>query len=141
METQYYTLIEKQDFLDKINKDGFLEYSNHFENYYGTPREFVMKSLEEKDVLLEIDVNGGLNVKESFPEAVLVMITPPSVEEVRKRLIARNTESIEKIDLRMQRIDYELGKSNLYDYSVINDDLLTAVKDVEKIIEKEKNKN
>ena len=100
-----------------------------------------MKSLEEKDVLLEIDVNGGLNVKESFPEAVLVMITPPSVEEVRKRLIARNTESIEKIDLRMQRIDYELGKSNLYDYSVVNDDLLTAVKDVEKIIKKEKNKN
>ena len=136
-----YFFIEKQTFLDKIDKNGFLEYSNHFENYYGTPREFVMKSLEEKDVLLEIDVNGGLNVKESFPEAVLVMITPPSVEEVRKRLIARNTESIEKIDLRMQRIDYELGKSNLYDYSVVNDDLLTAVKDVEKIIEKEKNKN
>ena len=136
-----YFFIEKQTFLDKIDKNGFLEYSNHFENYYGTPREFVMKSLEEKDVLLEIDVNGGLNVKESFPEAVLVMITPPSVEEVRKRLIARNTESVEKIDLRMQRIDYELGKSNLYDYSVVNDDLLTAVKDVEKIIEKEKNKN
>lgn len=136
-----YFFIEKQDFLDKIDKNGFLEYSNHFENYYGTPREFVMKSLEEKDVLLEIDVNGGLNVKESFPEAVLVMITPPSIEEVRKRLIARNTESIEKIDLRMQRIDYELGKSNLYDYSVINDDLLTAVEDVEKIIKKEKNKN
>ena len=133
-----YFFIDKQDFLNKIDKNGFLEYSEHFENYYGTPREFVMKSLEKNDVLLEIDVNGGLKVKESFPEAVLVMITPPSVEEIRNRLIARNTETIEKIDLRMQRIDYELGKSSLYDYTVVNDKLLTAVEDVEKIIKKEK---
>ncbi len=135
-----YFFIEKQDFKDKIQNDGFLEYSEHFENYYGTPKDFVLNSLENSDVLLEIDVNGGLNVKKSFPEAVLVMVAPPSIEEIRNRLIKRQTESIEKINLRMERIGYELEKSKDYDYTVINDELKTAVQDIEKIIEKEKNK-
>ena len=90
-------------------------------------------------MLLEIDVNGGLNVKNNNKDAVLIMIVPPSLEEVKKRLIARGTETLDKINLRMQRIDYELGKSDLYDYTVINDDLLDAVKEVEEIIKKEKN--
>ena len=89
---------------------------------------------------MEIDVNGGLNVKESFPEAVLIMITPPSLQEIRHRLITRGTESNKKIDLRMQRIDYELGKSDLYDYTVVNDDLQEAILEIENIIKEEKNR-
>ena len=135
-----YFFIEKSAFKKKIEEEGFLEYSNHFENYYGTPKDFVMEQLKEKDVLLEIDVNGGLEVKKSCPDALLIMIAPPSLEEVEKRLIKRSTESIEEIKLRMQRIDYELEKSNLYDYTVINDKLDQAIIDVEKIINKEKNR-
>ena len=133
-----YFFISKEDFLQKINKDGFLEYSNHFENYYGTPKDFVLDKLKTNDVLLEIDVNGGLNVKQSYKDAILIMITPPSLEELRNRLIKRGTESLEKIDLRLSRIDYELSKKEQYDYQVVNDDLETAIKTVEDIINKEK---
>lgn len=134
-----YFFIGKDEFLSKVEKDGFLEFSNHFENYYGTPKDFVLDKLATNDVLLEIDVNGGLNVKKSYPKALLIMITPPSLEELEKRLVNRRTESLEKIKLRMQRIDYELEKSNLYDYTIVNDDLESAIERVEQIIEKEKN--
>ncbi len=135
-----YFFLDKSEFERMIEDNGFLEYSNHFENYYGTPRDFVMENLKEHDVLLEIDVNGGLNVRESFPEAVLIMTAPPSKEEVRKRLINRHTESPDKIDLRINRMEYELGKSELYDYVVVNDELNRAVEEIEEIIIKEKNK-
>lgn len=135
-----YFFIDKADFSSKIEKDGFIEYSEHFENYYGTPKDFVLDSLKEKDVLLEIDVNGGLDVKKSFPEAVLIMITPPSIAEIKSRLIKRDTESLEKIELRMQRIEYELDKKESYDYSVVNDKLEQAIIDIEEIIKNEKNK-
>jgi len=135
-----YFFIDKKSFIEKIDNKGFLEYSEHFENYYGTPKDFVMKSLESKDVLLEIDVNGGLEVKNSYPEAVLIMVAPPSCEEIKNRLIKRNTETLEKIELRMQRIDYELDKKKFYDYTVINDNLDEAILDIENIINNEKNK-
>ncbi len=135
-----YFFISKTDFLEKVNNNGFLEYSNHFENYYGTPKDFVLNKLETNDVLLEIDVNGGLNVKKTFPEAVLIMVTPPSIEEIEKRLINRNSEALEKIKLRMERIEYELSKKELYDYVVVNDDLIQAIYEIEEIIKKEKNK-
>lgn len=135
-----YFFISKTEFKEKIEHDGFLEYSEHFENFYGTPKDFVLDRLEKNNVILEIDVNGGLEVKKSFPEAVLVMITPPSLEEIRNRLIKRSTESIEKIELRMKRIGYELDKEKLYDYSVVNDDLEQAVSRIEEIIRIEKNK-
>ncbi|MBE7083765.1 MAG: guanylate kinase [Clostridiales bacterium] len=135
-----YFFIEKSEFKNKVEQGGFLEYSEHFENFYGTPKQFVLNTLENKDVLLEIDVNGGLEVKKNFPDAVLIMLLPPSLEEVRNRLIKRDTESLAKINLRMDRIDYELSKKELYDYNVVNDDLKTAIKEVEKIIYQEKNK-
>ncbi len=135
-----YFFINKDEFKDKIENGGFLEYSEHFDNYYGTPKDFVLRKLEKSDVLLEIDVNGGLEVKKSYPSAVLIMITPPSKEEIRNRLLKRSTESIEKINLRMSRIEYELEKQSFYDYAVINDDLDKALSDVEQIIKQEKNK-
>lgn len=133
-----YFFITKDAFKDKISRGGFLEYSEHFENFYGTPRAFVEQSLKKGDVLLEIDVNGGLEVKKNFNDAVLIMLTPPSKEEIKNRLLKRSTESEEKINLRMQRIDYELSKVSLYDYSVVNDELERALEEVQNIIKKEK---
>ena len=135
-----YFFIKKENFLKTVNEDGFLEYSNHFENYYGTPKQFVFDKLKTKDVLLEIDVNGGLNVKKSFNDAILIMITPPSIEELKNRLIKRGTESLEKIEMRISRLEYELSKKDDYDYQVVNDDLDTAIKRIEQIIMIEKNK-
>lgn len=135
-----YFFISKEEFIKKADNGGFLEFSEHFGNYYGTPKDFVLKNLEEKDVLLEIDVNGGLDVKKNFPQAVLIMLVPPSRDEILNRLVKRNTESIEKIEQRMDRIDYELGKEDLYDYVVVNDRVENAVKNIEDILLKEKNK-
>ena len=129
-----YFFISKDEFLDKIKKDGFVEYSEHFGNFYGTPKDFVLDKLKSNHVLLEIDVNGGLEVKKNFPDAVLIMIAPPSLEEVRRRLVGRNTETAEQIDSRLERIEYELEKKNQYDFVVVNDVLMTAVEEIEKII-------
>lgn len=129
-----YFFIDKQSFLDKIKSNGFIEYSEHFENFYGTPKDFVENTLKEKHVLLEIDVNGGLEVKKNFPDALLIMVAPPSIDELRRRLIGRNTESLEKINIRMQRLDYELGVKDKYDFVVVNDKLDDAVGEIEKII-------
>ena len=135
-----YFFIEKKDFEKQIQENGFLEYSEHFENFYGTPKAFVENKLQNSDVLLEIDVNGGLEVKKNFPSALLIMLLPPSVGEIKRRLLKRSTESEEKIKMRMSRIDYEIGKQGEYDYAVINDELETAYEDVLKIINSEKNK-
>ena len=141
MHGKEYFFISHEEFKKRIESKGFLEYSEHFENFYGTPKDFVLEKLQSKDVILEIDVNGGLEVKKNFPQALLIMIEPPSKEEVRKRLIKRNTESKEKIELRLERMDYELAKKEMYDYSVINDDLNDTVSKIIEIINKEKNED
>ena len=134
-----YFFITKDKFDQLVKEDGFLEYSNHFENCYGTPKQFVYEQLKQKDVLLEIDVNGGLNIKKQYPQTLLIMVLPPSIEEIKNRLIKRSTESIEKIELRMQRIKYELEKQDQYDFAVVNDDLTTAVEKIEQYIYNQKN--
>lgn len=118
-----YFFISKEEFLKAIEENGFLEYSNHFENYYGTPRAFVEKQLETHDVILEIEVNGALQVKESYPDAILIMILPPDVDALRSRLIGRGTESPHEIERRISRMEYELSKKDLYDYAIVNDNL------------------
>ena len=135
-----YFFTTREDFDNKISQNGFLEYSNHFDNFYGTPKLFVKDKLENNDVLLEIDVNGGLQVKNNFPDAVLIMLLPPNKEELTRRLVERNTETEDKIKARLLRLDYEMEMERLYDYSVVNDDLETAVTEIESIIEKEKNR-
>lgn len=131
-----YFFISKETFLKMIDEGGFLEYSNHFENYYGTPRFFVEQKLEEdKDVILEIDVDGAANVKKQFPDALLLMITPPSREELVRRLKLRGTEDEVLIEQRLRRADYEMSRSNFYDYTVINDDLEQTVENILKIVE------
>ena len=136
-----YFFTDRQSFENLISKGGFLEYSEHFSNYYGTPKAFVESKLEICDVLLEIEVDGALQVKAAHPEAVLIMILPPNEEELRARLEKRGTESKEKIAERLKRTEYELSKKGLYDYTVINDDLNAAVAEIENIINQEKVKN
>lgn len=139
-EGEAYFFVSKEEFSDLIENNGLLEYSNHFGNFYGTPRKFVEDKLKDSDVLLEIEVDGALQVKKSHPEAVLIMLLPPSVEELRSRLIKRGSESAAKIEERISRMDYELSKKDSYDYCVINDDLDETVGKIERIIQNERGK-
>ena len=131
-----YYFLSKEEFLRRIDEKDFLEYDEHFGNYYGTPESFVREQLKEKTVILEIDVVGALNAKKAFPDCVLVMISPPSLEELKRRLIGRGTETAEQIEGRLARIEYELAKQDEYDYVIINDVLEDAVAQLERIIDK-----
>ena len=132
-----YFFLTKERFEEKLAQGGFLEYSQHFDNYYGTPKAFVEEKLKAGDVILEIDVDGALAVKSAKPDAVLVMIAPPDKATLHSRLKGRGTEDDEVIERRLARADYELSKSELYDYVVVNDDLEAAVEKVIQILEKE----
>ena len=130
-----YYFLTKEEFLKRIKEDDFLEYDEHFGNYYGTPKSFVRETLKEKSVILEIDVKGGLNAKKAFPDCVLVMIAPPSVEELKNRLTGRGTETPEEIENRLKRLDYELSQKEFYDVTIVNDDLEKAIKELSDIVD------
>lgn len=136
-EGESYFFISGDKFKEMLADGGFLEYSEHFDNFYGTPKKFVEERLKEGDVILEIEVDGALNVKKVMPDAVLVMIAPPDRQTLYARLRGRGSESESEISRRLDRADYELSKAPQYDYVIINDDLATAVDEVEKILEKE----
>ena len=136
-----YFFISEEEFLKQITLNGFLEYSNHFGNYYGTPRAFVEHQLKEQDVILEIEPNGAFQVKNSHPEAILVMILPPDASVLRSRLKGRATENDEQIEMRIKRAEYELSKRELYDYAIVNDDLDECVKKLHNLIQKLKGAN
>lgn len=133
-----YFFVSRQRFEEMIQGGELLEYSAHFENYYGTPRAFVEEKLKTGDVILEIDVNGALSVKKSHPSAVLIMIVPPSLEELSRRLRSRGTESEEKIAVRTARAQFELSKRDKYDYCVVNDEVDRAAERILDIIRKHK---
>ena len=130
-----YFFLTKEEFLRRIAEDDFLEYDEHFGNYYGTPKSFVLEMLKTKSVILEIDVVGALNTKKAIPESVLIMIAPPSVEELKRRLVGRGTETEEAIKNRLSRLEYELSQQDKYDYVVVNDDLEKALQEIENILD------
>lgn len=133
-----YFFITKEDFKDKIKNEEFLEYNYYNENYYGTSKKNVLDKINSGiDVFMEVDVNGAHNIKKMFPDAILIYIAPPSIEELKRRLINRGTESIEKINQRLEIADKELKEIDFYDYVVINDDIDKATDEVRKIIRKE----
>ena len=134
---KHYFFISHEEFERRIREDDFLEYDEHFGNYYGTPKSFVTETLKSKSVILEIDVVGALNAKKTYPDCVLVMIVPPSVEELKKRLLGRGTEGKDEIENRLARLEYELSQKDKYDYIIVNDDLETAIADVSKIFDEE----
>jgi len=130
-----YYFATKEEFLHKIEAGGFLEYAEVFGNYYGTPKMEVLELLDEGiDVLLEIDVQGALQIKEVYPEAVLVFILPPSMEELRARLTGRGTETQDVVERRLGEAAKEISYVKQYDYAVINDDLNEAIENVKTVI-------
>lgn len=136
-----YYFLDKKEFLRRVEENDFLEYDEHFGNYYGTPKSFVRETLKEKSVILEIDVVGGLNAKKAFPESLLVMIVPPSKETLFERLKGRNSETDEEIQNRLARLEYELSQKDKYDFIIVNDDLETALAELEHILDGKAVKN
>ena len=134
-----YFFLSKEEFLKRVDEGDFLEYDEHFGNYYGTPKSFVKEMLESKSVILEIDVVGALNAKKAFPDCKLVMIVPPSLEELKRRLIGRNSETEEEIEKRLSRLEYELSKKDEYDFVIVNDDLEEAIKALSDIVDTDTN--
>lgn len=122
-----YFFLTKEEFEKRIREDDFLEYDEHFGNFYGTPKSFVRETLKTRSVILEIDVVGALNAKKAFPECVLVMIVPPSVEELKRRLLGRGSETEAEVETRLSRLEYELSQKDKYDYVIVNDDLESAI--------------
>ncbi len=135
-----YFFLTKNEFEDKINNNEFLEYAKvHSDKYYGTPKSNVLKKLDEGyDVILEIDIQGALQVKENYKEGIFIFIMPPSMRELRDRLVKRKTESKDKIIERFTTAYKEMNEMTKYNYVVVNDNISDAVKKVESIIISEK---
>ena len=134
---KHYFFLSKEEFERRIAEGDFLEYDEHFGNYYGTPKSFVREALKTKSVIMEIDVVGALNAKKAFPECVLVMVVPPSAEELKRRLSGRASESELQIENRLARMEYELSHKDEYDHVIVNDDLERAIDELNRIIDNE----
>ena len=131
-----YYFLDKEQFEQYIRDDKFLEYETVHSDYYGTLKHTVQQLLDAgKTVLFDIDVNGALSIKKIHPQTVLIFIKPPSIEILIDRLRKRKSETEETLKKRLQRIDYEYGKAELFDYIVINDELEKTIGEVEAIIE------
>ncbi len=128
VEGKDYYFVTKEVFAENVAKGNFLEYANVFDNCYGTPRDMVMKRLDKGyNVILDIDVQGGLQVRSSMPEAILIFILPPSLAELRARLEGRKTETPELIEKRLSKAVNEIKFIGEYDYCIINDDIDEAI--------------
>jgi len=134
-----YFFVSKEEFERMIEEGDFLEWAEVYGNYYGTSKKQVLKALEEgKDILLDIDVQGALQVKKNFPEAVLVFILPPSFAELEKRLRKRGTDTEEVIKKRLKVAREEIKKAPLYDYLIVNDKLEEAYSKLKSVVIAEK---
>lgn len=139
VEGENYFFIDKNKFADMKDNNEFLEYAKVYDNYYGTPIQFVMDNINRGDnVLLEIDIDGALQIKDKFEEAVFVFILPPSLKELKNRIVSRGTESKHDIDKRFSLAQGEIRQVIKYDYAVLNDDLVKAIDDIKAIIAAEK---
>jgi guanylate kinase len=134
-----YFFKDKEEFIRMAENGEFIEYAKVHDNYYGTPKKYVMDKLEEgKSVILEIDVQGGMKIRHVFEEAVFVFIMPPTFEELRKRIEGRGTDSPQDICKRMQNAYGEISHAHNYDYVVVNDDLRDAAAKIDCILTAEK---
>lgn len=130
-----YFFKSEQEFVDMIQRNELLEWAKYVDNYYGTPSEFVRSTMESgKDIILEIEVQGAMKVREQFPEGVFIFLLPPSMEELHSRITNRGTESIETIRQRMDAAQDELSLMKHYDYAVTNDSVAAACARINAII-------
>ena len=134
-EGREYFFVTSQEFERQIEEGGLIEHASYCGNYYGTPREYVRRQLEKgKDVILEIEIQGALKIKEKFPTALLLFVMPPNAAELKKRLEGRGTETPEVIEKRLERASEEAEGIENYDYIVINDRLEECVEEMHGMI-------
>lgn len=140
-EDEKYRFVSVEQFKEMLENNELLEYNIYLGNYYGTPKKPVEDATESgNDIILEIDVNGARQIRQSLPEAVSIFIMPPSMEVLKKRLLGRSTESAEVAEKRLGEAVREIGCAEEYDYIVVNDDLDQAVNTLYSIILAEKSK-
>ena len=130
-----YFFVSKETFEKAIEDGKFVEYASYCDNYYGTPYDYVNKQLKAgKNVILDIEVQGALQIKEKFPDSLMIYVLPPSVDTLLQRLHSRGTETDEVIAKRISQAKKEVAFIDKYEYLVINDDLDTAVKEMHDMI-------
>ena len=134
-----YYFVSKDKFLDMIEKNEFLEYDAHMDNYYGTPKGQLEDKLQKGSVILDIEPNGAFNVRKEKADAVLIFIAPPSLEELERRLRGRGDTSEEQIQIRQARVAWEMEQSKQYDYVVVNDTVERCAAEILEIIAREAN--
>ena len=136
-----YFFIVKEEFTKMIENGEFLEYAQIYDNFYGTPKAAIIECLEKgQDVILEIEMQGARQIKEVYPEGVFIFVLPPSLEELKSRIVGRGTETQEEIEKRFSCAFEEINQIVNYDYFIVNEDIEKSVSDVEAIICAEKNK-
>ena len=141
MDGKDYLFVSKQVFCEMMKNNEFMESAKVHNNYYGTPRKQVEKSLKQgKNIILEIDIQGAKQIKGQYPESVLIFLTPPSIEELKHRLQKRNSESATIRKLRLKNAREELENRKFYDYQVVNADLEDTIREIKKIIKNETRK-
>ena len=134
-EGKSYFFVSKDRFEEMIDRDELVEYAKYVDNYYGTPRKFVEDCLNEgKDVILEIEIQGALKIKKKFPDSLLIFMAPPSAEELRARLIGRNTEDEATVNKRLSRAIVEAEGVEAYDYILVNADIDTCTEKLHNLI-------
>lgn len=130
-----YFFVSKEEFLDNIEKNNLFEYAIYNNNYYGTPKGFVFDSIDKGiNVIAVIDVQGVMEIESKYSDALSIFIMPPSFLELEKRLINRNTDSMDSIKDRLDIAKWEIGYSDKYDYTIVNDDIDKAIEDIKNII-------
>ncbi len=135
----HYYFVTRETFGDMIQKGEFLEYDAHHENYYGTPRGQAEEKRRRGHVLLDIEPNGAKQVKAAAPDALLIFIMPPSMEELERRLRGRGDTPEEQIAIRMERARWEIAQAPMYDHVVTNDDVQRCAEEILSIIENTEN--
>lgn len=130
----HYYFVSHETFREMIDEDAFVEYDDHMNNFYGTPKAQLEEKLCAGNVILDIEPNGAFHVRQSRPDATLIFIAPPSVEELERRLRSRGDTDEEQIRVRQERVKWEMEQARDYDYTVINDRVDTCVDEILNII-------
>ena len=134
-----YYFVSKEEFEQEIANGGMLEYAQYVDNYYGTPLKYVNEKLDSgKDVFLEIEVKGAMQVREKCPDGLFIFLTPPDLMELRQRIINRGTDDMATIDKRMDKAKGEIEMMQNYDYAVVNDEVDKAAEKIKTIIRAER---
>ena len=133
-----YFFVSEEEFEEMIREGALVEYARYVENYYGTPKEYVLQQLNQgKDVILEIEIQGALKVKAAYPDTLLLFLSPPSATELKSRLVNRGTEAASVIESRLNRAGQEAQGVEQYASYTLNDDLAECVREVHSIIQNE----